>query len=99
MNITSIKFIHAHIQTHLNQYEIFKLNAGYLSKTQKTQIIAQSVVYHNITANLNIKSALGITIGIIKNATNHTLKPIVFHKAILFINLESNIFIIIIVIK
>ena len=99
MNITSIKFIHAHSQTHLNQYEIFKLNAGYLSKTQKVQIIAQSVVYHNITANLSIKLALGISRGIIKNTTNHTAKPIVFHKAILFINLESNIFMIIIVIK
>ena len=95
MNSVNIKFIHAHIQAHLNQYGIFRFNIGYLSKTQKTQIIAQSVVYQNITANLSIKSVLENTIGIIKNANNHTVKPIAFHKASLFINFESNSFIII----
>jgi hypothetical protein len=99
INNAKTKFIQPHINAHLIQKGMGIFNTRCLSNTPKIHTIAQRVIYQNNKPNLSKVSASVKTRGIRKNADPQKIKPIVFHIAILFSNLDSNNFIINTVIK
>lgn len=94
INNAKTKFIHAHNHNHLIQNEILNENKGYSVQIPNIQIKAQRLIYHNKIAQLSNKLASEKNNGIIKNPPSQKIKPTNFHKAILFINFDSNNFII-----